>query len=171
MASWQIRIVEHRMEHNMSRHHHHQEHNEHRGHEARNDRDENGSRQHEQDNGQHANGTDQFQVFATNFTALNNSGVSGGAAIVLDKASHTVTVEIDATNLEPNQVHPQHIHGFLDDTKSHSPTIAQDTDHDGFVELNEGLATYGQILLNLSLNPDNSTHDHGTASPALLTLP
>lgn len=107
---------------------------------------------------------DHFQVFATSFTALNNSGVTGGAAIVLDRASHTVTVEIDATGLEPNQVHPQHIHGFLDDTKSHSPTLAQDTDHDGFVELGEGLAKYGQILLNLSLNPENSEHDHGTAA-------
>jgi hypothetical protein len=123
------------------------------------------AQQHDNGHHQEANSmADHFQVFATSFTALNNSGVAGGAAIVLDKASHTVTVEIDATGLEANQVHVQHIHGFLDDTKSHSPTLAQDTDHDGFVELGEGLATYGQILLNLSLNPENSTHDHGTAS-------
>ncbi|MBC7635847.1 MAG: hypothetical protein H7251_09620, partial [Acetobacteraceae bacterium] len=101
---------------------------------------------------------------ATRFIALNNSGVSGGAALLLDNKNHNVTIQIDAKGMEPGQVHPQHIHGFTDGTVSHTPTLAQDGDHDGFVELAEGLTRYGQILLNLSLNPDDSVHDHGTTS-------
>ena len=101
-------------------------------------------------------------LYSTEFTALNNSGVAGRAVLLLDQNERTLTVDIKASGLEPGQVHPQHIHGFMDDTDAKSPTIAQDDDGDGFVELAEGLATYGPIQLNLTLNPDNAVHDHGT---------
>ena len=71
-------------------------------------------------------------------------------------------MHIRAEGLEPNQVHAQHIHGFDDDTDAKTPTIAQDADLDGFVELAEGLVKYGPIQLNLTLNPEDSQHDHGT---------
>lgn len=103
-----------------------------------------------------------LHVYATEFTALNNSGVDGYALLFADERNQTLTVHISADGLEPGQVHAQHIHGFMDDTDSKSPTIAQDSDRDGFVELGEGLATYGPIQLNLTLNPENSAHDHGT---------
>ena len=158
----------------MARHHHQQNHhhqNRHFAsrHEDRHESHENRWQQQSQheDHGKQNNGHDatengRFQVFTTDFTALNNSGVSGGTAIVLDKMSHTVTVEVDATGLTPNQVHPQHIHGFFDDSDSKSPTLAQDADHDGFVELAEGQTTYGPILLDLSLMPQLSANDDGT---------
>ncbi|MGG5819621.1 hypothetical protein [Falsiroseomonas sp. HW251] len=100
-------------------------------------------------------------LFQTDFTALDNSGVSGHAVLLVDSAAQTVTVDIEAQGLEPGQMHIQHIHGFADDSKSHSPSIAQDTDGDGFVELGEGLPSYGPIQLNLTLNPENAVHDHG----------
>jgi len=103
-----------------------------------------------------------LQVFTTDFTALNNSGVDGQALLFLDARSQTLTVHIEAEGLEPGQVHVQHIHGFDSDTDARTPTLAQDDDRDGFVELAEGLDTYGPIQLNLTLNPENSVHDHGT---------
>ena len=103
-----------------------------------------------------------LHVYATQFTALNNSGVDGYALLFAYESNQTLTVHIRAEGLEPGQVHAQHIHGFADDTDSKSPTIAQDDDRDGFVELGEGLATYGPIQLNLTLNPEDSQHDHGT---------
>ncbi len=103
-----------------------------------------------------------MQVYQTTFTALNNSGVTGTATLLLDSATQTLRVDVDANGLEPNQVHIQHIHGFDDDSKATTPKLAQDADHDGFVELAEGLVKYGPIQLNLSLNPDDSVHDHGT---------
>jgi hypothetical protein len=101
------------------------------------------------------------QVFTTDFAALNNSGVDGQALLLLDKHSQTLTVRIKAEGLEPGQVHVQHIHGFDSDTDARTPTLAQDDDRDGFVELAEGLDIYGPIQLNLTLNPENAMHDHG----------
>jgi hypothetical protein len=105
---------------------------------------------------------DGLHVYATQFTALNNSGVDGYALLFADEKNQTLTVHIRAEGLEPNQVHAQHIHGFDDDTDAKTPTIAQDADRDGFVELAEGLVKYGPIQLNLTLNPEDSQHDHGT---------
>ena len=104
-----------------------------------------------------------MQVYQTDFTALNNSGVAGTTTVLLDTTTQTVRVDIQASGLEPGQVHIQHIHGFDDDSKAMTPLLPQDMDHDGFVELGEGALTYGPIQLNLSLNPDDSAHDHGTS--------
>ena len=59
---------------------------------------------------------------------------------------------------------------------SHTPTIAQDTDGDGYVELAEGLTTYGGILLNLTTDHTNGTggdngHDHGGDLTGFPTAP
>ena len=105
---------------------------------------------------------DGIQVYVTDFTALNNSGVHAHALLFLDKAAQTLTVHIRAEGMEPGQVHPQHIHGFMNDTDAKTPNIRQDADGDGFVELAEGLVKYGPIQLNLTLNPEDSQHDHGT---------
>jgi hypothetical protein len=101
-------------------------------------------------------------LYSTDLNALNNSGVDGRVVMLLDQDTQTLTVDIQASGLEPGPMHIQHIHGFADNSDAKSPTIAQDTDGDGFVELAEGLATYGPIQLNLTLNPDNAVHDHGT---------
>jgi hypothetical protein len=109
------------------------------------------------------------EFYTTTFTTLNGSGVTGEAVIGYDVQTRTITVAISASGLEANQVHIQHIHGFPDGTNATTPTDAQDDDDDGFVELLEGLDTYGPILLNLSTNHDNSTggdngHSHGDLS-------
>ena len=105
---------------------------------------------------------DGLHVYVTEFTALNNSGVHAHALLFLDNEDQTLTVHIRAEGLEPGQVHAQHIHGFPDDADARTPTIRQDADGDGFVELAEGLVKYGPIQLNLTLNPKDSAHDHGT---------
>ena len=119
-----------------------------------------------------SNGSSNDRVFSTQFTALNNSGVQGAAILTLN--DHALTVDIMATGLEADQTHIQHIHGFTDDTDSTSPTILQDTDRDGFVELAEGLPNYGPVLLNLTSPPtDAGDAGNGTfgGSPSLNTFP
>lgn len=90
-------------------------------------------------------------------TPLNGSGVNGTAQLVLDSSANTLSVHIQASGLEPNMVHPQHIHGQLDSggmpIDSTAPTLAQDTDHDGFIELDEGHATYGPVIVPLTSPP------------------
>lgn len=116
------------------------------------------------------------QFFTTEFTTLNGSGVTGEAIVGYDQDANTITVAISASGLEPNMVHIQHIHGFPDGTDAHTPTAAQDADGDGYVELAEGLNTYGPILLNLTTDHNNGSggdngHDHGGDLTGFPTAP
>lgn len=89
---------------------------------------------------------------------LNGSGASGMATLRLSADERTLTVMIEARGLEPGGAHISHIHGLSENgeaVNSSCPTSAQDTDGDGFVELLEGLATYGPILVDFSdVDPD-----------------
>lgn len=93
--------------------------------------------------------------FESQITELNNSGVSGFAELAYDDVANTLAVSLNATGLEPNQLHVQHIHGRFDSSgapaDSVSPTFAAgaDADMDGFIELEEGLPFYGPIVLEL----------------------
>ncbi|WP_198586005.1 DUF4214 domain-containing protein [Pararhizobium haloflavum] len=93
--------------------------------------------------------------FKVNLTTLNNSGATGGALIAIDSDAQTLTVLTTGKGVEAGQPHPQHIHGFAvaDDgsvQNSVSPTLDQDADGDGVVELAEAAGQYGPILLSLS---------------------
>lgn len=88
------------------------------------------------------------KIYTVDFTALNASGVSGSAELTL--MGDKLTVKVNATGLEPNMVHPQHIHGFAENKgNSTCPTPAADTNGDGLVDLVEGLPSYGGVLLEL----------------------
>jgi CHRD domain len=93
------------------------------------------------------------RTFFTLLTASNNSGVQGAALVRLD--DNTLSVDVRATGLTPNEIHPQHIHGFADDQPSTLPTIALDSDLDGFVEDDEsGPTATGPVILSLSASGD-----------------
>lgn len=89
------------------------------------------------------------RVFFADLNELNNS--EGGALLLLK--GNRLTVITAARGVEAGQIHPQHIHGFVDGTNATVPTLAQDDDRDGFIELAEGLDTYGPVLLNLTSPP------------------
>ena len=114
--------------------------------------------------------------YVTKLTTLNDSGVTGEAIVGYDVDTDTITVAISASGLEPNQVHIQHIHGFVDGTNATTPTAAQDVDGDGLVEVGEGAATYGPVLLNLATNHDNNAgadngHSHAGGLTGFPTAP
>nr|WP_143543835.1 choice-of-anchor Q domain-containing protein [Rhodopirellula sp. MGV] len=112
------------------------------------------------------------QSFSTELVPLNNSGVSGNVTVTVDQSSPmtpTITVAVNAAGLVANQPHIQHIHGRfasdLDQTgtlaspfvgsggvpiSSRVPGPQEDTNGDGFITVGEGLAAYGNVLLNLS---------------------
>lgn len=106
-------------------------------------------------------------TYMASLTTLNSSGVTGSAALVFDDmdtsslTDDTLAVTIDATGLEVGPAHAQHIHGVSNSAgepiNSTSPTLAQDDDGDGFVELAEGLATYGAVIVPLDPFPSTST--------------
>lgn len=98
---------------------------------------------------------DSEEFFTVEYTALNNSGTSGGAFLGLDTDTDTLTVITTGSGVEAGSPHPQHIHGFSPDADgnipdSQSPTFMQDGDGDGYVELGEGAMVYGAIQLSLT---------------------
>ncbi|GGC22593.1 hypothetical protein GCM10011371_07870 [Novosphingobium marinum] len=92
------------------------------------------------------------EIYFTSLTALNDSGVNAVALIGFDDDTDTITVSIRADGLEADQLHPQHIHGFMGDDPDEAmlPTMDADTDGDGFIELLEAAPSYGPVLLSLT---------------------
>ncbi|MEO3413698.1 CHRD domain-containing protein [Roseovarius sp. CAU 1744] len=85
---------------------------------------------------------------------LNGFGASGKVNLRLDDVANTLSVRVRASGLDPDVPHVQHIHGVKNADGSNgnsvTPTAAQDSDGDGFIELLEGAATYGPIILSLT---------------------
>lgn len=105
-------------------------------------------------------------LFKADLTPLNDSGVWGSALLTLN--GNQLTVKINATGLEPNEIHPQHIHGFYDVNgkiiKSTNPTLAQDDkNHDGFIEDAEGAKAYGPVMIPLTSPPGGALANYPTA--------
>ncbi len=117
----------------------------------------------------------QVQYYAANLTPLNNSGVFANVQITLDLTAQTIRVQYQATGFEALTLHPGHIHGLFDNSpvltgdpgapvNSVSPTIADDSDGDGFIEVAEGFPRYGNILMPLT-NVADVANDGGTDFP------
>jgi hypothetical protein len=112
--------------------------------------------------------------YKTDLQALNGSGVSGEVLLAYDADTQQLTVLVSADGLEANQIHIQHIHGFADDgdpstprVDAQIPTMEDDADGDGFIELLEGVPDYGGILLNASLDhADGTGSDNGHSHDA-----
>ncbi|UCF19644.1 MAG: hypothetical protein JSU87_17295 [Gemmatimonadota bacterium] len=90
--------------------------------------------------------------FIVDLQPLNGSGVSGTAHLLLDGG--TLTVTIDATGLEADRTHAQHIHGNPPargvPSNSTCPPPSADTDGDGLVSVGEGFPYYGPVLRGLT---------------------
>ena len=99
-------------------------------------------------------------TYRATLNELNDSGASGQATIT--QSGRTLSVHITASGLEAGGVHLSHIHGLSDGKRaveSNCPTMADDTDGDGFVELAEGVPAYGPIIvdfMNIDPNQDGN---------------
>lgn len=108
------------------------------------------------------------EVYTTTFTPINAGAIpyvgtnapgldpTATAILSYDNLAQTLNVQIQGTGFEPGFEHVAHIHGNLVDPttpgsgnlNSNTPTLAQDVDGDHFIELFEGLTTYGPILFD-----------------------
>lgn len=84
---------------------------------------------------------------------ISGLGGSARADIVFDSMANDLWVRVQGGGFAADMLHVQHIHGRFDadgnPADSVSPTLADDADGDGVVELLEGLPQYGGILLSL----------------------
>jgi len=101
----------------------------------------------------------------------NESGVTGSVLFTLD--GDQLTVVVTASGLTPDEMHMMHIHG-LETGAATCPTIDLDGNDDGYVDLDEGAAAYGGVLVPLG-EPmadaeGNLTHE-ATLTVNLDTLP
>ena len=108
--------------------------------------------------------TPAVQTFRVNFDQLNNSGVRSEATLEMRDGDLTVT--LNAVGRVPQQIHPQHIHGF-DTQASACPTLANDTNGDGIITFAEGSPAFGPVQVDLQPypTPENaagSTHFRAT---------
>lgn len=111
--------------------------------------------------------------FSVNFVELNNSGVTGSGTLIHNDVTNMLKINYTVTGLDAG-VHPQHIHGRLQGgpgspaLNSVTPTLADDSDGDGFLETVEGVPAYGDVLLSLFNTPgDPSTFPVVDASGVL----
>ncbi|NDW01338.1 DUF4214 domain-containing protein [Salipiger sp. PrR002] len=95
--------------------------------------------------------------WTVDFNALNSSGVNATAILAMETeedGTSYLNVAITGTGLTPSQTHAQHVHGLFDEDgapiDSTAPTLADDADRDGMVEVIEGLGQYGDVLLPLA---------------------
>ena len=80
---------------------------------------------------------------------LNNSGVEAEVEIKLK--GNMLTISIEASGLEAGKPHPQHIHGHGEASINAScPGIEADVDGDGLISVQEGVPSYGPIMLPLT---------------------
>jgi len=97
-------------------------------------------------------GAQQTQTFTATLRELNDSGVTGTATIT--QQGDQITVAIQATGLEANQVHVQHIHSLEGAGDSTCPDASSDADGDGIITLEESAPDYGPVQLALEPFPN-----------------
>lgn len=97
---------------------------------------------------------DGTQSWTATLTPLNGSGVAGTVTATL--AGDQLQVQVQATGLEPDQVHAIHIHGLTGRAgvaeDSSVAGAVRDTDADGFVEIAEAATVTGPPLLPLQVD-------------------
>lgn len=84
------------------------------------------------------------ETYRANLVQLNGTGVSGTATFSIDRVADTFTATITASGVAPGALHPQHIH-----SSTTCPGPAADTNGDGFIDVIEGVPSYGPILIPL----------------------
>lgn len=91
------------------------------------------------------------RFFEVELHPLNASGVTGTANIHYVEDDH-FEVHLKARNLAPNQVHPQHIHGFGFESTHPDNAVCPPMSaagEDGLLTLEDGLPFYGPVLIPL----------------------
>jgi hypothetical protein len=106
-------------------------------------------------------------AYSGTLTELNNSGATGSAYIEVSEDGETMSVSVDAADLDLDFVHAMHIHGIYDGDLSDDPAdgsfaastcpdFSDDANGDGVLTVVEGAGKYGGVLVSLTTEGDTS---------------
>ena len=90
---------------------------------------------------------------AGQLNSLNNSGVTGHAHVKVE--GKKLDVHYTAKGLVPDLPHAAHIH-YGEQATHECPTLRDDTNHDGRLNVVEGVPRYGPIAVSLTTRGDTS---------------
>lgn len=93
-------------------------------------------------------------------TSVTHTQTTGEARFVVD--GDTLTITIDVRGAPPDTVHWQHFHGFKDGQAATCPSVADDANHDGIIDLIETGKTAGTTMVPFINHPARMDIAHGT---------
>jgi hypothetical protein len=93
--------------------------------------------------------------YSANLVPLNAEkiGTSASGTANLEVADGKLAVSIDLEGLTPGLMHLQHFHGFADGKDAVCPTVKEDTNGDGYVDLIETEPVAGTTMLPFHAHP------------------
>ena len=93
-------------------------------------------------------------------TGVTKTHTQGEARFVVDGDKLTITINVH--DAPPDTVHWQHFHGFKDGHAATCPSMAEDANHDGIVDLIEAGKTSGTTMVPFITHPASMDVAHGT---------
>jgi len=104
------------------------------------------------DAGSETGGAATSQSFTVDLRPLNGSEAEGRGELSLD--GNQLTVDIEATGLEPDRTHEQHLHGLaVAGQEATCPSDSEDSDGDRLVDLGEARSAFGPSIRALEPFP------------------
>ena len=93
-------------------------------------------------------------------TSVTHTSTTGHARFVVN--GDKLTISIDVHGASPDTVHWQHFHGFTTGQAATCPSMADDANHDGIVDLIEAGKTSGTTMVPFITHPVSMDVAHGT---------
>lgn len=101
--------------------------------------------------------------YIANIQPLNADkiGTKAHGTATFEENDDKLHIHVELFDTPANIEHWEHFHGFKDGKKAHVPTMAQDTNHDGFIDLPETEPVSGTTMVPLDDAPEkmNIPHD------------
>lgn len=130
-------------------------------------KENNGQQETEDQDEQMATETEEIseRVYRAQITSLNENAnedrnVSGN--VTLEVREDQLYITIEASGLEPNMMHLQHLHGSQEGEDTNCPDSAADTNDDGLVDITEAYDIAGVTMIPFHDNPPNMEVDTET---------